>query len=371
MLDIKMHGTGGRRGRDRYRMKYTLLQFINGNMKNIKEIVQGNNYKRWWTFDDSILAQGFIEACRKGHFEVIKYLCNLHKDNPQFKPIDIHFNNEEGFISACRNGYYDIVLYLTRLHKTDTSYKQIDIYASYEAGFNEACANGHLNIVEYLVKLSTSKGYVVFRSIFYSRMYKHINIVKYLTTLYIDNPKYKPVEYIHDTLCCLYYNDNYILYNEVEKYILNLYKTCGLYKLPDEYSYKPPPYFFDNQKIDSIFRTCLRNNRLEKCIYYATLYRKRPLFGPKIDNNILLTKYWRCDEYDIKPRKLSNSKDSSELYHIYYPSYANDTTDLLEYDKIYKTSSFIYLISIGYCDLYESHNMNHSYYPIKHPKICL
>ena len=52
------------------------------------------------------LNEQFIDACRDGHLEVVKYLLT----SPDLKEhADIHARNDVGFIGACRNGRLEVV----------------------------------------------------------------------------------------------------------------------------------------------------------------------------------------------------------------------------------------------------------------------
>ena len=48
----------------------------------------------------------FIDACKNGHLEIVKYLIT----SPELKEYaDIHAQNDWGFIWACRNGHLELV----------------------------------------------------------------------------------------------------------------------------------------------------------------------------------------------------------------------------------------------------------------------
>jgi ankyrin repeat protein len=98
------------------------------------------------------LELGFLWACYNGHYNIVRYLVELHKNDDEYKSIDIHSQYEFGFRLACMNGHYDIIRYLVELHKNDDKYKYINIHYNYEEGFIKACEEGHYDIVKYLLK---------------------------------------------------------------------------------------------------------------------------------------------------------------------------------------------------------------------------
>ncbi len=57
----------------------------------------------------------------------MRYLIELYKIDPIYKPIDIHVENEEGFRWANENGHHNIVKYLMTLYKKH-DYKPIKNY---------------------------------------------------------------------------------------------------------------------------------------------------------------------------------------------------------------------------------------------------
>jgi ankyrin repeat protein len=115
-----------------------------GNIDDIKKM----------SLKDCNLEKGFRFACMNGHYDIVRYLVELYKNDKNYKPIDIHSCDEAGFILACMNGHYDIVRYLVELHKNDDKYKYIDIHSYDEQGFRWACTYGDYEIVKYLLKIT-------------------------------------------------------------------------------------------------------------------------------------------------------------------------------------------------------------------------
>ncbi len=69
----------------------------------------------------------FIDYCRNGDIVNIKKL--------SLKEYDLGL----GFRLACENGYCDVVRFLCELHKNDSNYKPINIHADDDYGFRWAC----------------------------------------------------------------------------------------------------------------------------------------------------------------------------------------------------------------------------------------
>ncbi len=141
---------------------------MNGDIDNIKKMsLKGIN-----------LDEGFTTACRYGHYKVVQYLVELHKNDSAYKPIDIHSGYEFGFEMACRNGHYDIVRFLIELYRNDDTYKSINIHENTEWGFRWAWYNGHYKIIHYLLKLT--KKHTVYNKPFnnYLMIFKKFNKYK-------------------------------------------------------------------------------------------------------------------------------------------------------------------------------------------------
>jgi ankyrin repeat protein len=98
---------------------------MNGNIDDIKKI----------SLKYCDLEEGFILCCNYGHYDIVRYLVELHKNDDTYKPIDIHSKDEAGFRWACKNGHYDIVNYLLKITKKNKpfnnyrmAFKKIDKY---------------------------------------------------------------------------------------------------------------------------------------------------------------------------------------------------------------------------------------------------
>ncbi len=63
----------------------------------------------------------------KGHYDIVRFLCESHKNDSTYKPINIHAYNEYVFRSACENGYNIVVNYLLKITKRG-KYKPFENY---------------------------------------------------------------------------------------------------------------------------------------------------------------------------------------------------------------------------------------------------
>ncbi len=88
-------------------MALFIIYCIDGELDNIKKI----------SLKNCDLEMGFKWACLKGHFKIVQYLIELYKNDPTYKPINIHADDEYSFRWACRRGHYKIVKYLMTLYK--------------------------------------------------------------------------------------------------------------------------------------------------------------------------------------------------------------------------------------------------------------
>ena len=87
----------------------------------------------------------FINACRDGHLEVVKYLLTSPKLK---KHANIHEEKDSGFRWACEKGRLEVVKYLlTSAELTEHA----DIHAINDLGFIWACEKGHLEVVKCLI----------------------------------------------------------------------------------------------------------------------------------------------------------------------------------------------------------------------------
>ncbi len=108
----------------------------NGNMNTLKDIIHKNHF-------DAIQLKGcFRIACKYGHYNIVRYLCELYKNDSNYEIIDINTHDTDGLIFACENGHFEIVQYLCELHSYDKNYKPICIH---EGAFVSACAKGMYN----------------------------------------------------------------------------------------------------------------------------------------------------------------------------------------------------------------------------------
>lgn len=83
----------------------------------------------------------FQSACDGGDLSGIKFLYSLENVN-----INIHADNERAFRLAARNGHIEVIRYLNSLEK-------INIHIKNEKIFRYSCSNGRFEVVKYLYSL--------------------------------------------------------------------------------------------------------------------------------------------------------------------------------------------------------------------------
>ncbi len=188
---------------------------------------------RLLTMDRCNLNLGFRLACAKGHFDIVRYLCELHTTT-KYQLIDIHFNKEFCFRSACEHGYLDIVRYLCELYKKCPRYTKINIHVKYEDGFISACKNRRYDIIQYLgelykhdsnykiINISSHFNFLTFMAC-YRGDYK---LIRYLCKLYNKYPDY--ILHKKDAASDWIYNYIHIISDKQSKiviYLLRLYRN--------------------------------------------------------------------------------------------------------------------------------------------------
>ena len=96
----------------------------------------------------------FIEACRKGHTEIV----NLMITSSKKFGIDLNYgNNLTGFMHACSSGRVDIVKLMITSSKEfgiDINARHEGLYAKGQTGFMWACNMGMTNVVKLMINLS-------------------------------------------------------------------------------------------------------------------------------------------------------------------------------------------------------------------------
>ncbi len=82
--------------------------------------------------------KSFKWACMNGHYEIVKYLIELYKNDKNYEEINIHSWDEEGFRLAYKWENYMIVKYLMTLYKKHKyTYKPINKYLIIINKFNK------------------------------------------------------------------------------------------------------------------------------------------------------------------------------------------------------------------------------------------
>lgn len=108
------------------------------------------------------MANGFLEACRNGHLEVVKWLSSSEEMRRAQEEagcwrgfVNIHAGG--GFRLACTYGHVSVVKWLTSSKEMRRAQERaecwsgyIDIHTNNEEGFQLACDRGHLGVVRWL-----------------------------------------------------------------------------------------------------------------------------------------------------------------------------------------------------------------------------
>lgn len=101
----------------------------------------------------------FISACRNGHYEVVRILTTIYKNNKKYNYININACDEAGFKYACAYGHIKIIRYITSLYKIDNNYDKINIHAGNECGFRNALKHMNFGVLSFILKLYVKKDY--------------------------------------------------------------------------------------------------------------------------------------------------------------------------------------------------------------------
>lgn len=127
-------------------------------------------YRNWWLVKDVRTIQNskpqivFNWASEYGYFNLVRAMVNNEK-------FGIRIN--DGFIEACRNGHLDMVQFLiNNSNKKDA----IQIYR----GANQASYYGHLDVVQFLVKNGAKELEQLQAAIKFAIQGEHLNVVRFL-----------------------------------------------------------------------------------------------------------------------------------------------------------------------------------------------
>ena len=167
-------------------------------------------YKKYQNYSLYEIDTEFINACKKGNLEVVKYLLTSTelKDNA-----DIHVDNDYGFRFACYYGKLEVVRYL--LTSTDLK-EHADIHANNDLGFTNACYNGYLEIIKYLLTSPELKDHADIHAnndegFRYACVNEKLEIVKYFIFNYKIDKNENIQEYLENDLK----EENINLYNKI------------------------------------------------------------------------------------------------------------------------------------------------------------
>ncbi len=230
----------------------------------------------------------FIKYCSEGRLDIIQQMITNCPN------INIHKNRECAFIEACKNGHLNVVKYLCNLYKTDKKYKPIDIHVYDNKSFKLAYENNHIHIMEYLLNLHKQKpysklrfnfneiySYIISMSLFNSIIheidqisYDHLNNIRlnpktdynffhYISTYYALKAEKHIYNLIHskpsdeNDCCCNPYFD--------------LYKQSKSLELLEEYEYVNKMHGYHFREMAHLF---IAYNQICKLQLIIKLYKK-------------------------------------------------------------------------------------------------
>lgn len=102
------------------------------------------NKKKYHNFSLNLLNKKFIEACKKGDFELVQFLTG----NELKKKVNIHINGEIGFKLACKNNHLNIVSFLLT---SPNIKRKPDINIENDSPIRQACVNESIDVLHYLL----------------------------------------------------------------------------------------------------------------------------------------------------------------------------------------------------------------------------
>ncbi len=207
------------------------------------------------------LEAGFTKACEKGHYDVVKYLAELHINYPEYAKINFNYDDMMAFRAACINGHYEIVKYMCDFCiNFPNSYNVIDFYDMEDPYAKEYDKDYH--------KYGGSVIYTAF-------VYGHLNIVKYLVELYKYNKNYKPITQYVSLNSCLEAASEYG-HLDIVKYLVELYKNDNTYEQFSDYMIGECLIVasrYEKYHIVKFFIDLYKNNKDYKTIYLNALNR--------------------------------------------------------------------------------------------------
>ncbi len=102
------------------------------------------------SFENSLLKSIFYSACRKGKFNIVKYLIEVRRLSPNLKVNDDLSFTGPIFKAAAESGNLDLVKYLLEVHHVDIESQGLSA-GTRDTALSRAASKGHADVVEYLI----------------------------------------------------------------------------------------------------------------------------------------------------------------------------------------------------------------------------
>ncbi len=127
------------------------------------------------TFVEDAMMLPLMDACSNGHVHIVKYLCELHLYDNNYKKIDINYYSSKW---AFMNGHLMVFKYLCELHKHIKTYDKIYIHSIPEGDFRQAVKNKNYKTIRYIFTLYR-KEYIPLSNLLYYKygLYKKIDFL--------------------------------------------------------------------------------------------------------------------------------------------------------------------------------------------------
>lgn len=132
-------------------------------------------------FENALLKSIFYFACLKGKFNIVKYLIEEKKLNPNLKVDHGLWFTGPIFKAAAESGNLELVKYLLEVHHVDIESQGLTP-GTCDTALSRAAENGHVDVVEYLISKGANLNAEVARSDILGRAMKSkkLSIVKLL-----------------------------------------------------------------------------------------------------------------------------------------------------------------------------------------------
>jgi curved DNA-binding protein CbpA len=101
-------------------------------------------------FENSLLKSIFYSACRKGKFNIVRYLIEVRRLSPNLKVDDGLFCTGPIFKTAAESGNLALVKYLLEVHHVDIESQGLSA-GTRDTALSRAASKGHADVVEYLI----------------------------------------------------------------------------------------------------------------------------------------------------------------------------------------------------------------------------